>query len=133
MNDKLLITFVVFGIVAVAGLAAFYPRVAQAPPEPRSSVFYISARIAEDGGFNVSEIRVRQGDHVVVFLRSLDTTHGIVLRTPWVTIGEQVFVGQQKRFEFDARLAGLYQIFCANPLCSPSHHEMVIDLVVEPA
>ena len=134
MADRLVTGLILVAILALAGLAAFYPRPAGVPPGENGGnekVFYLSARIAEDGGFNLSEIRVQEGDHVVLYVRSLDTTHGVVLQTPWVFIRELVPPGAQRRVEFDAAQPGTYQILCPNPLCSPLHHEMMVDLIIE--
>ncbi len=47
-------------------------------PSAQTKIFYISARTAETGNFNLSTFMVNQGNHVVIRLTALDTTHGII-------------------------------------------------------
>jgi len=125
-------------LVALARLSTLGPTAApESPPPPppppvrTERVFFISAQIHENSGFNVSEIRVQRGDHVVLVVTSLDTTHGILLDLPWVSISNTVPPGQTERVEFDAEQTGTFTIYCPNPLCSAEHYLMRIALVIE--
>ncbi len=130
MDRRWVIVAAAVGVAAVVGVIIASGIVSpKTPVETR--VFHISAQTAEAGNFNVSTITVKHGDHVVLKITSLDTSHGILLSTPWVTVNKLAPPGGETTVEFDALQRGTYTIYCANSLCSPLHHEMRIALVIE--
>lgn len=130
MNRRQIVVLAMLGIAVAALVAVLAFRPAPSSPPPMK-VFYVSARTAENGNFNVTAITVNQGDHVVIRMRSLDTTHGVFLSTPWLTINELAPPGQETTVEFDAFQKGTYTIHCSNALCSPRHAEMTITLTIQ--
>ncbi len=132
LDSRFIIAIIGVGALLAVGieLAATAPPASQSDPGP-TKVFFVAARSPEAGGFNVSEIRVKLGDHVVLYVKSMDGKHGIALSTPWVHISVPVSAGDEKRVEFEARQQGTWFLLCPNPYCSPDHGQMRIVLVIE--
>ena len=80
--------------------------------------------------FEPDRIEVREGDHVVLDVRSADTEHGIAIKKLDVKAAIPKG-GAPVRVEFDATRPGTYQITCSE-YCGKGHSRMKATLVVTP-
>jgi len=77
------------------------------------------------------EIPLKQGDHVVVRLKSVDVLHSFAI--PLLRIGPvEVPAGHVVQVEFDADRPGRLLFLCWQ-VCSPDHGKLKGHFVVEPA
>ncbi len=79
-------------------------------------------------------IEVKQGDHVIWHLTSLETTqdatHGMAV--PGYNINLSIEAGETVTVEFDATQSGVFNFYCTE-FCSALHLEMMGHFLVEPA
>ncbi len=78
----------------------------------------------------VENIPLKQGDHVVVRLKSVDVLHSFAI--PLLRIGPvDVPAGHVKEIEFDVDRSGALTFLCWQ-VCSPDHGRLKGQFVVEP-
>ena len=80
--------------------------------------------------FNPATIEVEEGDHVVLRLKSSDTTHGLSIKEYKI---KQAIpkTGEVVTVEFDATKAGTF-VFGCSEYCGSGHSRMKGKLVVSP-
>lgn len=88
------------------------------------------ARTAERGGFQPSEIRVRQGERVRLRIIGDDVVHGLMIPELGIAVKE-IKPGEETILEFVPEKSGEFMFFCS-VLCSPLHGRMNGRLIVEP-
>ena len=80
--------------------------------------------------FVPAEIHVKQGNHVVLEIQSLDVTHGIAI--PHYGIDVTLPPEKKVTVEFYAAQAGTYPFHCSH-FCGLGHGGMKGKVIVEPA
>jgi nitrous-oxide reductase len=84
--------------------------------------------------FNPERVEIKEGDHVVWHLTSLeqtpDATHGFAISG--YNINLSLEPGETQTVEFDATMPGTYSYYCTE-FCSALHLEMLGYMLVEPA
>ncbi len=88
------------------------------------------ARTAERGGFQPSEIRVREGEPVRLRIIGDDVVHGLMIPDLGITV-KAIKPGEETILEFVPEKSGEFPFFCS-VLCSPMHGRMNGKLIVEP-
>jgi heme/copper-type cytochrome/quinol oxidase subunit 2 len=83
---------------------------------------------AKDFEFSQKEIRVRQGDRVILHVTATDGDHGVGIQGYTESI--QVNEGETKTLEFVADKAGNFTYYCNVP-CGSGHRNMKGMLIVE--
>jgi nitrous-oxide reductase len=126
-----------------------YPEVGWNPDtmsvDPNAITSEEDARVERDGNtveiwmtvvrshFNPERVQIKQGDHVIWHLTSLeqtqDATHGFALSG--YNINLSIEPGETQTIEFDATMSGTYTYYCTE-FCSALHLEMLGYLLVEP-
>jgi nitrous-oxide reductase len=83
--------------------------------------------------FNPERVEIKEGDHVVWHLTSLeqtpDATHGFAISG--YNINLSLEPGETQTVEFDATMPGTYSYYCTE-FCSALHLEMLGYMLVEP-
>jgi len=84
--------------------------------------------VADNFEFTPGEIRVQQGDRVVIHATSKDTMHGLAVEgyDQSVTFDK----GETETLEFTADKKGTFRFFCNVP-CGSGHRKMQGQLIVE--
>ena len=72
--------------------------------------------------FNPNEIRVKQGENIMLMINNLDVDHGITIPELGVSGNDMVVFTADKKGEF---------LFYCNNFCGTGHSEMVGKIIVE--
>jgi cytochrome c oxidase subunit 2 len=118
------------GAVAAFALAfapSFFASADGGDASPTRTFAVTASRYA----FDPDRIEVRQGDHVMLVLRSADTTHGLGIEA----YGVEVVIpkgGEEVSVEFMAHRPGTFRIKCSE-YCGSGHRRMQGRLVVAEA
>ncbi len=93
--------------------------------ENDSKIFYVTAQMWE---YYPKEIKVQEGDKVIIYLTSLDVPHGLFLEAWNITVNS--FLNQTETIEFTADKVGRFEYFCTH-YCGIGHKDMRAYIVVE--
>ena len=96
-------------------------------PETASDTVEMNV-IAKRFEFDPSTIKVKQGQKVILHIKSLDVTHGFAL--PDYKINENLEPGKTVTVEFVADKKGTFTFFCS-VYCGSGHRSMKGTLIVE--
>lgn len=83
---------------------------------------------AQQWSFSPSEIRVHQGDHVIIHVTATDVAHG--LRIFNYGVGADLQPGETKTVDFIADKTGKFEYYCS-VYCGAGHKSMYGWLIVE--
>lgn len=84
--------------------------------------------VARQWEFVPSQIRVKEGDKVVLNIKNGDVAHGFAIFE--FNVNERLQAGEAKTIEFTADKKGEYVFFCSVP-CGKGHKDMKGRLIVE--
>ena len=98
------------------------------PSEESAESTKIINMIARRWSFNPDVIRVKQGEKVMLDIKSIDVTHGFSL--PDFGVNAELKSGQSTKVEFTASKIGKFQFRC-NVFCGAGHSQMAGSLIVE--
>ena len=119
------IVIIALGIFAILGILGFFLSQRGETSEKNVLVINMTSKQWE---YNPSEIRVREGQQILLRIRSTDVHHGFVIEeyrvNAFLTPGEVVEV------KFTANKAGEYIYFC-NVFCGTGHPNHKGKLIVE--
>ena len=93
--------------------------------EEDTKVFYVTALMWE---YYPTEIRVLEGDNVIIHLTSIDVPHGIYIEA-W-NITSNVAPNQTEIIEFKADKVGNFEFYCIF-YCGIGHEDMRAYVIVE--
>ncbi len=93
--------------------------------ENDSKIFYVTAQMWE---YYPKEIKVQEGDKVIIHLTSLDVPHGLFLEAWNITVNS--FLNQTETIEFTADKVGRFEYFCTH-YCGIGHKDMRAYITVE--
>ena len=97
------------------------------PPEPPVREIKVSAKKYE---YSPEEIRVKQGEHVLLLITATDRKHGFEIKE--LGIKTELEKGKETAVELTVGKPGTYQIKCS-VRCGFGHGGMRAQLIVEPA
>ena len=128
--------FMLIGLIVVGTLAGCAAQPAQQNPQLTPTGQGITptgetktfTMTAQDFAFTPSEIRVKQGDRVVITITSTDVKHGFAI--PDYGISEELNPGEDVVVDFIADKIGTFTFRCNVP-CGAGHREMTGTLIVE--
>ena len=86
------------------------------------------AVVAKKYNFEPKEIRLKQGEPVVLEVTSTDVQHGF--HVPGLGISEPIQKGKVAEIRFTPEKRGEYRVEC-DILCGPRHDEMIGKIIVE--
>lgn len=119
------IVIIALGFVAVLGIVGFFLSQRGEIIEKNGLIINMTSKQWE---YNPSEIRVKEGQQVLLRIKSTDVPHGFVIEeyriNAFLTPGEVVEV------KFTANKAGEYIYFC-NVFCGTGHPNHKGKLIVE--
>jgi len=125
------VSIVVIAILVLSSYVVIYwyqyqrfPMVGEAS---NTKVFYIKALMWE---YYPREIRVQEGDHVILYLSTADTIHGFYLEA-WNKTVSALYPNMTARVEFTADKVGRFEYYCTY-YCGIGHYNMKGYIVVEP-
>ncbi|MDR5694469.1 MAG: cupredoxin domain-containing protein [Armatimonadota bacterium] len=121
---------VVFAIVVLLPVGIFAYQFREKPHPEGVREITVIIHTFEHGGFQPARIVVRKGERVRLKLMSYDVTHSFQLLDYDIDT-DLIFPGQPVVVEFVASEEGTFPFQC-NIKCSPSHQNMVGQLIVEP-
>ncbi len=124
-----LISIVMLSIIVFAAVGVVYWNETSRFPvlggEGDTKVFYVTALMWE---YYPQEIRVQEGDNVIIHLSSIDVPHGFYIEA-W-NITANVSPNQTETIEFKADKVGNFEFYCIF-YCGIGHADMRAYVVVE--
>jgi len=93
--------------------------------EEDTKIFYVTAFMWE---YYPQEIRVQEGDYVIIHFSSIDVTHGLYIEA-W-NITSNLAPNQTETIEFKADKIGKFEFYCIF-YCGIGHEDMKAYVVVE--
>jgi cytochrome c oxidase subunit II len=125
---KLLAIILVLATLVACSQAPSGSIATPARPEVTASNVVELNLTAKDFEFSQKEIRVHQGDRVILHVTATDGNHGVGIQG--YTESVQVNEGETKTLEFVADKAGNFTYYCNVP-CGSGHRNMKGMLIVE--
>jgi len=101
------------------------PEIVDSGDGQNDVTFDITAKSWE---FTPNEIKVKQGDHVILKVTSIDKKHGFAIDE--YGINEPLMPNQETEIEFTADKKGTFEFYCNVP-CGKGHGGMQGQLIVE--
>ena len=125
MNRSLTVVLAFAMVIAATSVAALLIAQRPTPEDTNAVAINVTAR---QWNYTPSEIRVKEGQTVILHLKSVDVPHGFVIEeyrvNAFLPPGETVDV------KFTANQAGEFQYFC-NVFCGTGHPNHKGKLIVE--
>lgn len=90
-----------------------------------TKIFYVTAQMWD---YYPKEIKVQEGDKVIIYLTSLDVPHGLYLEAWNITVNS--FLNQTEMIEFTADKVGKFEYYCTH-YCGIGHVDMRAHIIVE--